>query len=162
MPANDRTTPAPSQGAPDADAAARARAVVEGLYRDDLASQALGIEVLEVVPGRVRLGMTVRADMVNGFGMCHGGIVFAFADSAFAFACNSRGEPMVAAGASIEFLAPTPRGEFLTATAIEVSRTARHGIYDVTVAAASGAALAHFRGRCARYRADPTPKDAGA
>ena len=77
--------------------------------------------------------------MVNGYGMCHGGIVFAFADSAFAFACNSHGDPMVAAGASIEFLAPTPRGERVTATAAEVSRSARHGIYDVAVANACGA-----------------------
>jgi acyl-CoA thioesterase len=97
--------------------------------------------------------MTVRSDMVNGHGMCHGGIVFAFADSAFAFACNSYGDPMVAAGASIEFLAPTPNGERVTATATEVSRSARHGIYDVTVATAAGAILAHFRGRCARLRA---------
>jgi acyl-CoA thioesterase len=84
--------------------------------------------------------------------MCHGGIVFAFADSAFAFACNSYGDPMVAAGASIEFLAPTPSGERLSAEATEVSRTARHGIYDVAVSAASGAVLAHFRGRCSRLR----------
>jgi acyl-CoA thioesterase len=137
----------------------RARRIVEALLRDDRASRALGIEVLEVAPGRVRIAMTVRPDMVNGFGMCHGGIVFAFADSAFAFACNSHGDPMVAAGASIEFLAPTPLGERLTAEAVEVARGARHGIYDVTVAAAGGAALAHFRGRCARYRG-PTPSDA--
>ncbi|HEX3846933.1 MAG TPA: hydroxyphenylacetyl-CoA thioesterase PaaI [Steroidobacteraceae bacterium] len=137
----------------DAAAAAdRARAVVDSLFRDDRASQALGIEILEVTPGRVRLAMTVRADMVNGFGMCHGGIVFAFADSAFAFACNLHGDPMVAAGASIEFLAPAPLGERLTATATETSRNERHGIYDVSIAAASGAAIAHFRGRCARYR----------
>jgi acyl-CoA thioesterase len=130
----------------------RARAVVQSLYLADLASQSLGIQIIDVAPGGVRIVMTVRPDMVNGYGMCHGGIVFAFADSAFAFACNSYGDPMVAAGASIEFLAPAPRGERLTATATEVSRSARHGIYDVAVTAASGAALAHFRGRCARLR----------
>jgi len=134
------------------EAALRARAVVHSLYLADLASQSLGIEIIEVGRGRVQIAMTVRPDMVNGFGMCHGGIVFAFADSAFAFACNSHGDPMVAAGASIEFLAPTPSGERLTATAAEVSRSARHGIYDVAVTAASGAVLAHFRGRCARLR----------
>ena len=130
----------------------RARAAVQSLYLADLASQSLGIEIIDVAPGGVQIAMTVRPDMVNGYGMCHGGIVFAFADSAFAFACNSHGDPMVAAGASIEFLAPTPRGERLTATATEVSRSARHGIYDVAVTAASGAVLAHFRGRCSRLR----------
>jgi acyl-CoA thioesterase len=134
------------------DALHRARAVVDSLYKADLASQSLGIEIIEVARGRVRIAMTVRPDMVNGYGMCHGGIVFAFADSAFAFACNSYGEPMVAAGASIEFLAPTPSGERLTAAATEVSRSARHGIYDVAVTAASGAVLAQFRGRCSRLR----------
>jgi phenylacetic acid degradation protein PaaD len=134
------------------DAVRRAREAVQSLYLADLASQSLGIEIIDVAPGGVQIAMTVRSDMVNGLGLCHGGIIFAFADSAFAFACNSYGDPMVAAGANIEFLAPTPRGERLTATATEVSRSARHGIYDVTVTAASGAVLAHFRGRCSRLR----------
>jgi len=138
-------------GAPD-DAVHRAREVVRSLYQADRASQSLGIEIIDVAPGRVRIAMTVRPDMVNGYGMCHGGIVFAFADSAFAFACNSHGDPMVAAGASIEFLAPTPRGERVIATAAEVSRSARHGIYDVAVADASGMVFAQFRGRCSRLR----------
>ena len=143
-------------GAPH-DAVHRAREVVRALYEADLASQSLGIEIMDVAPGRVRIAMTVRADMVNGYGMCHGGIVFAFADSAFAFACNSYGDPMVAAGASIEFLAPTPRGERVIATAAEVSRSARHGIYDVAVANASGTVLAQFRGRCSRLRGPTHP-----
>ena len=134
------------------DAAQRAQAVVQSLYLADRASQWLGLEFLEVAPGRARIAMTVRADMVNGHGMCHGGIVFTFADSAFAFACNSQGDSMVAAGGSIEFLAPTPLGERITATATEIFRSARHGIYDVAVTAACGAALAHFRGRCSRLR----------
>ncbi len=134
------------------DAARRAQAVVHSLYLADRVSQWLDLEFIEVVPGRVRIAMTVRAEMVNGHGMCHGGIVFSFADSAFAFACNSHGDPMVAAGASIEFLAPTPLGERVTATATEVFRAGRHGIYDVAVTAASGAVLAHFRGRSSRPR----------
>ena len=134
------------------EAAQRTRAVVQALYLADRASQWLGLEFIEVAPGRVRIAMTVREEMVNGHGMCHGGIVFAFADSAFAFACNSHGDPMVAAGASIEFVAPTPLGERITATAAEVFRTTRHGIYDVAVSGASGAVLAHFRGRCSRLR----------
>ena len=134
------------------DAAYRARAVVQSLFLADLSSQSLGIEIIDAAPGRARIAMTVRSDMVNGYGMCHGGIVFAFADSAFAFACNSYGDPMVAAGASIEFLAPTPQGERVTATATEVFRGVRHGIYDVAVTNATGEALAHFRGRCSRLR----------
>jgi acyl-CoA thioesterase len=137
---------------PSGDAARRAQAVVQSLYLADRFSQWLNLEFIEVVPGRVRIAMIVRPEMVNGHGMCHGGIVFSFADSAFAFACNSHGDPMVAAGASIEFLAPTPLGERVIATAGEVFRAGRHGIYDVAVTAASGAVLAHFRGRCSRPR----------
>ncbi|HEV7611440.1 MAG TPA: hydroxyphenylacetyl-CoA thioesterase PaaI [Steroidobacteraceae bacterium] len=143
-------------GEPSSDAGGavlRARTTVQSLYSTDRASQSLGIEILDVAPGRVRIAMTVRSHMVNGYGMCHGGIVFAFADSAFAFACNSYGEPMVAAGASIEFLAPTPSGERVTATATEVCRGARHGIYDVAVSNSAGEVLAQFRGRCSRLRA---------
>jgi acyl-CoA thioesterase len=131
----------------------RVQAAVQSLYLADRASQLLGIEILDVAPGRVRVAMTVRPDMVNGHGMCHGGIIFALADSAFAFACNSHGDPMVAAGANIEFLKPSPSGERVTAIAAEISRTPRHGIYDVSVTSASGEIVAHFRGRCSRLRA---------
>ncbi|MEP6545973.1 MAG: hydroxyphenylacetyl-CoA thioesterase PaaI [Gammaproteobacteria bacterium] len=134
------------------DAARRAQTVVQSLYLADRASQWLGLELIEVAAGRVVIAMNVREEMVNGHGMCHGGIIFTFADSAFAFACNSHGDPMVAAGASIEFLAPTPLGERVIATATEVFRAARYGIYDVAVTAACGAVLAHFRGRCSRLR----------
>jgi acyl-CoA thioesterase len=134
------------------EALTRARELVRSLYLADRASQSLGIDIIDVAPGLARIAMTVRPDMVNGHGMCHGGIVFAFADSAFAFACNSYGDPMVAAGASIEFLAPTPLGERIAAAAVEVSRTGRHGIYDVTVTSGTGSVLAHFRGRCSRLR----------
>jgi len=135
-----------------ADPTRRAQELVQALFAADRASQGMGIQIVDVAPGRVRIEMVVRPDMVNGYGMCHGGIVFALADSAFAFACNSHGEPMVAAGAGIEFLAPTPLGERVTATAVEISRTGRHGIYDVTVSDSAGKVLAQFRGRCARLR----------
>jgi acyl-CoA thioesterase len=137
------------------DPARLAQAAVQALYRTDRASQGLGLEIIDVAPGRVRVEMTVRPDMVNGHGMCHGGIIFALADSAFAFACNSHGEPMVAAGANIEFLAPSLVGERVMATASEVTRTARHGIYDVCVTKSSGETVAHFRGRCSRLRVSP-------
>ena len=137
---------------PPNDSVSAARAAVQALYARDLAAQALGIEILDVAPGAVRVAMVVRPDMQNGHGTCHGGMLFALADTAFAFACNSYGEAMVAAGASIEFLAAAARGERLIATASETSRTARHGIYDVAVARTSGELVAHFRGRCARLR----------
>jgi acyl-CoA thioesterase len=122
------------------------------MYLSDRASQNLGLEILDVAPGSVRICMAVRPEMLNGHGLCHGGVIFTLADSAFAFACNSHGEPMVAAGASIEFLAPTPAGELLTALATEVSRGERHGLYDVRVTKSSGETAALFRGRCARLR----------
>jgi acyl-CoA thioesterase len=133
-----------------------AQSAVESMFRSDRASQNLGIEILDVAPGSVRIAMTVRPEMLNGHGLCHGGFIFTFADSAFAFACNSYGEPMVAAGATIEFLAPTPAAERLTAVAREVTRTARNGIYDVLVAKSSGESVALFRGRSSRLRA-PIP-----
>jgi len=141
-----------TSNAPSAESVARARAAVQTLYARDRASQALNIELLDVAPGHVRVAMPVRDDMLNGYGLCHGGVLFAFADSAFAFACNSHGEAMVAAAASIEFLAPTPGGVRLIATASETWRNDRHGIYDVSVTNSSGEVFAHFRGRCARLR----------
>jgi acyl-CoA thioesterase len=146
-------TDATGAAADDSSLAARR---IDGIYAADRAAQALGIEVLEVLPGAVRVAMSVRADMLNGHGICHGGMVFALADTAFAYACNSHGEAMVAAGAGIEFLAPAPMGERLIATASETSRTPRHGIYDVAVTNAAGEVFAHFRGRCARLRAPAT------
>lgn len=136
----------------NADSTQAAQDAVRALYSRDLAAQALGIEILEVAAGSVRLAMQVRPDMLNGHGTCHGGMLFALADTAFAFACNSRGEAMVAAGAGIEFLAPAARGDRLIAAASETTRTARHGIYDVALTKASGEPVAHFRGRCARLR----------
>ncbi len=134
-----------------------ARTAVQALYARDLAARALGIEILDIAPGAVRIAMVVRPDMLNGHGTCHGGMLFALADTAFAFACNSYGDAMVAAGASIEFLAAAARGERLIASASETSRTARHGIYDVAVARTSGELVAHFRGRCARLRVPSRP-----
>jgi acyl-CoA thioesterase len=139
-------------GEPAADAAGAVRRAVEALYAGDHAAQALGIEVIQVGPGRARIAMTVRRDMLNGHGVCHGGILFTLADTAFAYACNSAGTPMVAAGAAIEFIAPAAAGERLIAVATETSRSERHGIYDVAVSTESGATRAHFRGRCALFR----------
>jgi acyl-CoA thioesterase len=135
--------------------AASRRREVQTLYGRDHAAQALGMEVLEIEPGAVRVAMTVRPDMNNGHEICHGGFIFTLADTAFAYACNAAGVAMVAAGASIEFLSPAVVGERLIATARETSRNERGGLYDVAVETETGETRAHFRGRCARRRVPP-------
>jgi acyl-CoA thioesterase len=116
------------------------------MWEGDRASQALGMEIVEVGPGRAVLRMTVRDDMVNGHAIGHGGLTFTLADSAFAFACNSYDRRTVAAGAEIRFLAPTRLGDVLVATAVERTREARTGVYDVEVTAGE-AVVATFVGR---------------
>jgi acyl-CoA thioesterase len=130
----------------------RAERAANGLFERDRASQGLGMRLVTVRPGSARVVMTVRADMLNGHQVCHGGIVFALADSAFAFACNSHGENTVAAAAGIDFLAVAREGDELTAEALELWRTRRNGIYEVTVVNQRGERLALFRGRS--YRID--------
>ena len=103
------------------------------MLANDAASTALGIRALELGDGTARLAMTITDRMVNGHGIGHGGLTFALADSAFAFACNSYGRAAVAAGAEIRFRSPTRLGEELVATAVERSRDGRDGVYDVTV-----------------------------
>ena len=127
-----------------------AEQVAQKLYIIDKASQALGIRIVEVRPGYARASMVVRPDMVNGHRICHGGMVFTLADSAFAFACNSYNENTVAAAASIDFLAPAHQEDELTAVATEVWRSRRNGIYEVTVTNQDNARIALFRGRSAR------------
>jgi acyl-CoA thioesterase len=124
-----------------------ARRAVQALYDGDRASQKLGMTVESCAPGAASVSMPVRADMVNGHGVCHGGLIFALADSAFALACNSHGDNTVAAGAAIEFLAPGRQGDLLTATAQERWRTGRTGIYEIEVRNQRGEAIALFRGR---------------
>ena len=103
------------------------------MWADDRASQALGMELREVGPGRAVLRMTVREDMVNGHAIGHGGLTFALADSAFAFACNSYNRRAVAAGAEIRFRRQTMLGDLLEATGTERTRDGRDAIYDVVV-----------------------------
>ena len=110
-----------------------ARRSAEVMWSEDHASQALGMTITDVGTGRAVLEMVVRADMVNGQAIGHGGLTFTLADSAFAFACNSYNRRTVAAGAEIRFLAPTRAGDRLVAEAVERSREGRDGVYDVTV-----------------------------
>lgn len=117
------------------------------MWADDHASQALGMSIDAVGPGTATLRMTVRDDMVNGHAIGHGGLTFALADSAFAFACNSYNRRTVAAGAEIRFRAPTRAGDVLVATAVERDRDGRDGTYDVTVTSGQ-TVVATFVGRC--------------
>ena len=123
-----------------------ARASADAMWAEDRASQALGMSVVAVGPGTATLRMTVRADMVNGHDIGHGGLTFTLADSAFAFACNSYNRRTVAVGAEIRFRAPTRSGDELVATAVERSREGPEGTYDVTVTAGD-TIVATFVGR---------------
>jgi acyl-CoA thioesterase len=129
------------------DAEQVARRSAEAMWAGDRASQALGMELLEIGPGRATIRMTVRADMVNGHAIGHGGYTFTLADSAFAFACNSYNRVTVAAGAEIRFRAPTRLGDVLTATAVERAREGRDGSYEVSVGTPDGTVVATFVGR---------------
>jgi acyl-CoA thioesterase len=124
-----------------------AEASARAMYGQDRASQALGMRVVEVRPGYARLVMQVREDMVNGHQICHGGLIFTLADSAFAFACNSYDVVTVAAAGAIEFLAAVRLGDELTAIAEERTRSKRIGVYDVSVHNQRGECVALFRGR---------------
>jgi acyl-CoA thioesterase len=122
-----------------------ARACAEAMWKQDDASQGLGMEIVEIKPGRATLAMTVRPQMVNGQRIAHGGFIFTLADSAFAFACNSHNERVVAAQGNITFIRPGKLGDRLVAAAREISRSGRSGIYDVQVTA-DGVVIAEFRG----------------
>ena len=132
------------------DAEQIARACADAMYANDRASEALGMQIEDMAEGRAVMGMTVREDMVNGHDLCHGGLIFSLADSAFAFACNSQNFNTVAAGARIEFLAAGRLGDRLTAVAEQVSQGARTGIYDVVVTNQENKTVALFRGNSHR------------
>jgi acyl-CoA thioesterase len=116
------------------------------MYAADVACQALGIVVSGVGPGRATAAMRVTETMVNGHGICHGGYVFLLADTAFAFACNTRGPAVVAAGADVTFLSPVRVGDELVAAGAERVVRGRSGLYDVTVRVGD-VVVAEFRGR---------------
>jgi acyl-CoA thioesterase len=128
------------------DPAALARACADAMWAADHASQAMGMVLESVSPGQARLSMTVRSDMVNGHDLCHGGLIAALADSAFAFACNTHGTVTVAAGFAVELLEPAHLGDQLVADAREVALRGRSGVYDVTVRCGEKV-VAEFRGR---------------
>ncbi|HXY99771.1 MAG TPA: hydroxyphenylacetyl-CoA thioesterase PaaI [Stellaceae bacterium] len=128
-----------------------AEAVGREMLAQDAASRGLGMTLDEVAPGCARMRMAVRADMINGHDLCHGGLIFALADSTLAFASNARNRVTVAAAAEIQFVSPARKGETLVAVARERAAMGRTGIYDVEVTEqASGRLVALFRGRTHR------------
>jgi acyl-CoA thioesterase len=129
-------------------AADLARRSAERMWEADEASRAMGMELLDVGPGRARLRMTIRPDMVQGHGTCHGGALFTLADSAFAFACNSGGEVTVGASAEITWVAPAHTGDVVVADAVEEVRYGRNGVTRVRIEReGDGALIALFTGR---------------
>jgi acyl-CoA thioesterase len=124
-----------------------ARACAAKMYANDKASQALGIEIEIPEPGSAVATMTVREDMVNGFDMCHGGLIFTLADTAFAFACNAYNDLTVAGAGTIDFLRSAFLGDELKAVALEEHRGKRGGVYAVEVVNQRAQFVALFRGR---------------
>lgn len=143
-----------SDGLVNEEADRLAMRVARALYERDRALHGLGIRLDEVRAGFARVAMAVRSDMVNGHGVCHGGFIFALADSALAFACNSYNDRAVAAAASIDFLAPAFEGNELMATASELWRSRRNGLYEVVVTNQHGEKVAFFRGRSHRLKGE--------
>lgn len=116
------------------------------MWSRDCATNSLAMQILGVKPGYAMMSMPVRADMVNGHDICHGGYIFTLADSAFAYACNSYNQNTVASACHIDFLAPAKEGNILEAEAVERSLSGRNGVYDVTVRTRGGKTIALFRG----------------
>jgi acyl-CoA thioesterase len=133
-------------------AQALAESVAASMYARDTASKVLGMRIVRVEPGFAELAMVVRPDMLNGHAICHGGLIFTLADSAFAFACNSYNLNTVASGCAIDFVAPAREGDVLTARARERQLAGRTGVYDVEVANERGEAVALFRGKSYRIK----------
>ena len=123
-----------------------AEACAEAMWAEDRASRELGMRIARIAPGEADLTMTVEARMVNGHGICHGGFIFALADSAFAFACNSFNRRAVAQSNTITYLRPARLGDALIARAVQTAGAGRSGITDVIVTDAEGRQIAVFRG----------------
>ena len=132
------------------EAQALAEAVADAMWARDRAANALGIKIESVGPGVSHLSMPVRGDMVNGHHICHGGLIFTLADTAFAYACNAYNRNTVASGCNIDFVAPGREGDTLQAEAVERALSGRTGVYDVTVRDSAGKTVALFRGKSYR------------
>lgn len=138
------------------DPQALAEAAAHAMWSRDNATHALGMELAAIGPGHATMRMRVRPDMVNGHHICHGGLIFTLADSAFAYACNSYNQSTVASACHIDFLAPGREGDLLEAVAVERSAAGRTGVYDVTVSVVGGKTVALFRGKSYRIKGEVT------
>jgi len=127
-----------------------AKNVVDKMMRDDLFSQWLGISVIEIREGYSKIKMSVRPEMINGFGIVHGGVAFSLADSCFAFACNNRNVLSVALDTSINFTKPVHVGDELTAEAKELHNGKSTGLYHITIKNQNDHIVALFKGTCFR------------
>ena len=139
--------------------AALARACAAALWARDPATRALGIRLEEAREEYARLSMSVEDSMLNGHEICHGGFIFFLADSAFAYACNSRNQVNLGQNCHIEYLRPGRRGDRLTAVAEQVSREGRDGHYRVAVTDQNGAVIARFQGQCRQVRGAVLPEN---
>jgi acyl-CoA thioesterase len=132
------------------DAQKLAEACGATMYERDNAAQALGITLEEIRPGYAHMKMSVRKDMINSLNVCHGGMIFLLADTAFGYACNSHNQVTMALGCSIDYVNPAHLGDELIAIAVECSLSDRTGVYDITVTNQDSDVIAHFRGRSYR------------
>ena len=146
---------------PADEAQALAERVADAMFARDTAVHALGVHLVRVAPGHAEVAMTVRADMLNGHAICHGGFIFTLADSAFAYACNSYNLNTVASGCTIDFLAPAREGDVLIAVAQERSVSGRTGVYDIEVRNEHGDKIALFRGKSYRIKGHVIDPPAG-
>lgn len=137
-----------------------ADACADAMWREDNATRHLGMRRDRVAPGLSVISMIIRPEMTNGHGTCHGGYIFTLADSAFAFACNTYNQRAVAQHCSVTFIAPAFVGDRLTATAREVSRRGRGGIYDINVTNQNGDHIAEFRGHSRTVKGTLLPDEA--
>jgi acyl-CoA thioesterase len=144
-----------------AEVQALAERVAQRMFSRDTAAHTLGVHLVRVAPGHAEVAMTVRADMLNGHAICHGGFIFTLADTAFAYACNSYNLNTVASGCAIDFLAPAREGDVLTAVGYERSASGRTGVYDIDVTNERGDKIALFRGKSYRIKGHVIEPPAG-
>ena len=138
-----------------------AEAASHAMHAKDHCAQAHGMAPIAIGPGHAKMSMTVRKDMVNGHNICHGGMIFALADTCFAHACNSYNNNTVASGCMVDFINPAKLADILTAEANERSLTGRTGVYDVIVTNQDNDTIAFFRGRSYRISGHLVPKLSG-
>ncbi len=141
------------------EAQALAERAAAAMLDKDSASRSLGMKLVSVAPGQATMTMTVRDDMLNGHGICHGGLMFLLADSTFAFACNSHNRNTVAAHADISFLRAAALNDVLTACGRETFQEGRNGIYDIVVSNQDGVTVAHFRGKSRTISGTVVPEE---